>query len=71
MNISNSPAHDSVVLKSLEEAKLVDTEDVVINEMRCITLQAFGKPFKTVKVACPIPVDGEVLVRVRAWYVKK
>ena len=40
-------------------------------EMRAVVLQSFGgvNRLKVMKKTMPVPKDGEVLVRVKAWWV--
>ena len=63
----------------MAEAATVDAKDAPpqenggapVKEMRSVTLSGFGgvRMLKVQKQNEPVPIEGEILIRVKAWYV--
>ena len=46
---------------------------ILPNDIKCVLLQGYGsiKQLQSISIPRPTPVDGEVLIHVRSWYVFK
>lgn len=56
------------ITKSLKKSKIKDS--YLPTEMNSINLMGFGnsKQLRKMRVPLPVPGDGEVLVKIQAWY---